>query len=146
MKICPNAQNITKLGLQFGKIPNNHAKNCQRFSEFCQNGKISQNLVTLRLGTRSALFLSFILRKRFFRIGHSHLFSFIFSHYYKNITNITSHNWEKCPSSICCWDPNPQPIEHESLPITTRTGLPPYGKDFCSLNMFCYVLGWSVIL
>ena len=64
----------------------------------------------------------------------------------KNITNITSHKCEKCPSSICYWDPNPQPIEHESLPITTRTGLPPYGKDFCSLNMFCYVLGWSVIL
>ena len=24
-----------------------------------------------------------------------------------------------------CWDSNPQPLEHESPPITTRPGLPP---------------------
>ena len=33
---------------------------------------------------------------------------------------------EKCPSSIWCWDSNPRPSERESLPITTRAGLPPY--------------------
>ena len=32
---------------------------------------------------------------------------------------------EKCPSSIWCRDSNPRPLEHESLPITTRSGLPP---------------------
>ena len=31
----------------------------------------------------------------------------------------------ECPSSIQCWDSNPQPSEHESPHITTRTGLPP---------------------
>ena len=30
-----------------------------------------------------------------------------------------------CSSSIQCWDLNPQPLEHESFPITTRPGLPP---------------------
>ena len=28
-------------------------------------------------------------------------------------------------TSILCWDSNPQPSERESLPITTRPGLPP---------------------
>ena len=32
---------------------------------------------------------------------------------------------KKCPSSIQCWDLNPQPSGHESVPITTRPGLPP---------------------
>ena len=27
-------------------------------------------------------------------------------------------NVEKCPSSIWCWDSDPQPLEHESPPIT----------------------------
>ena len=33
-------------------------------------------------------------------------------------------NLKKCPSSIWCWDLNPQPSEHESPPRTTRPGLP----------------------
>ena len=28
-----------------------------------------------------------------------------------------------CPSSIRCWDSNPQPLVHESPHITTRSGL-----------------------
>ena len=32
---------------------------------------------------------------------------------------------EKCPSSIRCRDSNPRPLERESLPFTTRPGLPP---------------------
>ena len=32
---------------------------------------------------------------------------------------------KKCPSSIWCRDSNPRPLERESLPITTRLGLPP---------------------
>ena len=31
---------------------------------------------------------------------------------------------KKCPSSIWSWDLNPGPLEHESLPITNRPGLP----------------------
>ena len=30
------------------------------------------------------------------------------------------NNFEKCPSSIQCWDSNPWPLDHESPPITTR--------------------------
>ena len=33
---------------------------------------------------------------------------------------------KKCPSSKRCRDSNPRPLERESLPITTRPGLPPY--------------------
>ena len=32
---------------------------------------------------------------------------------------------KKCPSSKRCRDSNPRPLERESLPITTRPGLPP---------------------
>ena len=32
---------------------------------------------------------------------------------------------KRCPSSIRCRDLNPRPSECESLPITTRPGLPP---------------------
>ena len=35
-----------------------------------------------------------------------------------------------CPSSIQHQDSNPQPLERESLPITTRPGLPPYSNTF----------------
>ena len=31
--------------------------------------------------------------------------------------------WKKCPFSLRHWDSNPQPLEHESSPTTTRTGL-----------------------
>ena len=41
------------------------------------------------------------------------------------ITIFTKNMCENCPSSIWCWDLNPQPSEHESPPITIRPGLPP---------------------
>ena len=37
-------------------------------------------------------------------------------------------NVKQCPSSIRHWDSNPQPLEIESPPITTRPGLPPVKK------------------
>ena len=40
-----------------------------------------------------------------------------------------------CPSSIWCWDLNPRPLEHESSPITTRPGLPPY-EQVLNFNIF----------
>ena len=49
------------------------------------------------------------------------LFSF-FSN--KHEYNFSTNKCEKCPSSIWHWDSNPQPSEHESPPITTRSGLP----------------------
>ena len=33
---------------------------------------------------------------------------------------------KKYLSSIQCWDLNPRPLDHESPPITTRPGLPPF--------------------
>ena len=43
------------------------------------------------------------------------------------------------PSSIWCRDSNPRLLEHESSPITTRPGLPPY----CWLMLFRTFL-WSI--
>ena len=42
--------------------------------------------------------------------------------------NFTANHCEKCPSSILFRDLNPQPLEHESFPITTRPRLPPVFK------------------
>ena len=40
---------------------------------------------------------------------------------------------KKCPSCVQCWDSNPQPSDHESPPITTRPGLPPFCVNILSL-------------
>ena len=52
-------------------------------------------------------------------------FSFIFFRLFKQHYNFTTNKCEKCPSSIQCWDSNPQSSDRESPPITTRPGLPP---------------------
>ena len=49
----------------------------------------------------------------------------LFSSFRTNITIFTTNKCEKCPSHIQRQDLNPRPSEHESLPITTRQGLPP---------------------
>ena len=49
------------------------------------------------------------------------LLSFIFGLFKQ--TSLQFYNkymWKKIPSSIRCWDLNPWPLEHESLPVTTR--------------------------
>ena len=48
----------------------------------------------------------------------------LFSYFQTNITIFIANKCENFPSSIRCWDSNPQPSEHESPPITTRPGLP----------------------
>ena len=60
----------------------------------------------------------------FKKMAIARLLSFIlfFSNKYYNFYNPT--NEKKWPSSIQCWGSNPQPLEHESPPITTRPGLP----------------------
>ena len=40
---------------------------------------------------------------------------------------------EKCPSSIWCWDSNPQNSEREFLRLTTRSELPPNFQLFESI-------------
>ena len=49
-----------------------------------------------------------------------HLFT-----WFQTLKFLQQINVKKCPSSRRCWDSNPQPLEQESLPITTRPGLPP---------------------
>ena len=48
---------------------------------------------------------------------------FVYFRFFK-ITIFTTYICEKCPSSILCWDSNPQPSDSEHHPITTRPGLP----------------------
>ena len=48
-----------------------------------------------------------------------------------NITAFTTNKCEKCPSSIWRRESNPRPLECESLPITTRPGLPPPLNSTC---------------
>ena len=80
---------------------------------------------------------TFILRnehqKVFLKKNRSTPVSFIiyfWSFQTNTITIFTNNLCEKCPSSIWCWDLNPQPWEYESPPITTRPGLPPNNRKF----------------
>ena len=50
-------------------------------------------------------------------------FLFIFGLFKQTLQFLQQINVKKCPSSIRCRDLNPQPLEHESRPITTRPGL-----------------------
>ena len=58
------------------------------------------------------------------QMGHLQPLFHSFSSIQTNITIFTPNKCEKCPSSVQCWDSNPQPSRHESPHITTRPGLP----------------------
>ena len=46
---------------------------------------------------------------------------FVYFHLFKQISQFLQQIIvKKCPSNIRCWDSNPQPLKHESPPITTR--------------------------
>ena len=52
------------------------------------------------------------------------LFRFIFGLFKQTSLQFLQQLYaKKCPSSIQCWDSNPQSLERESIPITTRPGL-----------------------
>ena len=70
------------------------------------------------------------------------LFFVYFRSFQTNNTTFTTNQCEKCPSSIWSWDLNPQPFIHESSPITTRPGLPPY---FVKLGSY-YLLPIGLLL
>ena len=53
---------------------------------------------------------------------------FIFGLFKQTIHFLQQINVKKCPSSIWRWDSNPWPLEHESLPITTRPVLISYSR------------------
>ena len=52
-------------------------------------------------------------------MGQSRPLFVYFWSFQTNISIFTTNICEKCPSSIRCQDLNPQPLERESLPITT---------------------------
>ena len=60
-----------------------------------------------------------------------------------NNTILTTNRYEKCPSSICCGDSNPWPLEHESSPITTMPELPPLNHHTVRVRPFLF-LNWAV--
>ena len=62
----------------------------------------------------------------FKKMGHPWPLSHWILSFQTNIIAIfTTNICEKCPSSLWCQDSKPQSLERESLPITTRPGLPP---------------------
>ena len=68
-----------------------------------------------------------------FLMGHPRPLFHLFSSFKQTLQFLQQINVEKCSSSIGCWDSNPQSLEDESPPITTRLGLPP-NKIIC-----CYL-------
>ena len=69
------------------------------------------------------------------------LLSFIFGLFHTNIITIfTTNKCEECPSNIRCRDSNPQPLEHESPPITTRPGLLKFIK-----HLYPYITTISIV-
>ena len=60
-------------------------------------------------------------------MGHPRPLYHLFSYYQTNFRSLTTIVCGKilCPSGIRRRDSNPQPLEHESTPITTKPGLPP---------------------
>ena len=62
-------------------------------------------------------------------------FTFIFGLFKQTLQFLQQIYVKKCPSSIRCQDSNPRPLARESLPITTRPGLPP--KMYIKLGGNC---------
>ena len=56
-------------------------------------------------------------------MGHPRPLFPLFSSFQTNITIFTTNKCEKYPSRIRRWDLNPQPLEQESHPMTTRSFL-----------------------
>ena len=80
-----------------------------------------------RVIARSQHCQSFKAKKHIFKkIGQPRpLFHFYFRLFKHTLQSLTTHKCEKWPSSIWRRDSTSWPMEHESPPITTRSGLPP---------------------
>ena len=99
----------------------------QPYSDSCPNCEYSQCRwikMPKRVVTLVAIpFMSFLM-------GHPRPLYHLFSSFQTNFTIFTTNKCEKCPSSKWCWDLNPQPLDHESPPITTLPGFPPFVYSF----------------
>ena len=62
------------------------------------------------------------LDRHFKRNGQPRPLFHLFSVFSNKQHNFSTNQCETCPSIIKCQDSNPQPLEHESSPITTRPG------------------------
>ena len=72
----------------------------------------------------------------FFKWANPGLFVIYFQSFQANSPIFTTNRCEKCPSSIWRQDSKPRPFKHESSPITTRPGLPPWLPLIISINGF----------
>ena len=78
----------------------------------------------------------------FFNGPSSASFSYIFVFSNKHYNSYNKCMWKiLCSSSIWCRDSNPQSLEHQSPPLTTRPGLPPNCRKYLSTSnyfLFCF--------
>ena len=80
--------------------------------------------------SRYAIFVRILFFKK--KWANPGLFFVYFRSFQTNNTIFTTIICEKCPSNIWCWDSNPRPLERESLPTTTRPGLPAFVRILVS--------------
>ena len=85
-------------------------------------------LTILRERPTLTCLLTFVFFKKWANSGFFFIYFRSFSNKQYNFYNKSIG--KKCPSSIRRRDSNPQPLKHESLPISTRPGLPP-NADIC---------------
>ena len=82
------------------------------------------------------------INQSFFKWANPGLFFVYFRSFQTNITILHQIYVKKCPSSIRCQDLNPRPFERESLPITTRPGLPPWNQSIFNWIFSFIAIGW----
>ena len=76
----------------------------------------------------------------FFKWANPGLFFISFCLFKHTLQFLQQINVKKCPSSIWCRDWNSRPLEHKSLPITTRPGLPPNGLSlYLAISVFLFL-------
>ena len=71
----------------------------------------------------------------FFKWANPGLFLIYFLSFQTNNTIFTTNQCKKYPCIIQRQDLNRRPLKHESSPITTRPGLPPYLSESLSLSL-----------
>ena len=76
----------------------------------------------------------------FFNWANPGLFFISFCLFKHTLQFLQQINGGKCPSSIWCRDWNSRPLEHKSLPITTRPGLPPFESSYIMVNNFSLLI------
>ena len=109
-----------------------------RRKSFCKIARTMER--STHCAEKSANTVKCFFKKRWANPG---LFFVYFWSFQTNNIIFTTNQCERmsCPSGIWHWDLNPQPLKHESSPITTRPGLPPNTVMFgyCSAYLKYYL-------